>query len=250
MTHGTLGGYGRRRRSTAARRLVRFLVFGVLIIGTASHAYRVGVSTAEAKTEKLKSDVARFQEGNLTLRDQVAELTSELRQASQRVAALELRYAEDVPVGEAAILMRQVIQQLDQGTEPRRLGFLIRSAGQSASCEELPESRRFVVETPIANGPRSTVHFAEKRINVWASGLSARTADGSPEAWFDPAEPVHVVFEPLGGPSQTLNGELPLAHRMIVDGREYRFALVAGGRSFIEVTGQGCGLPGGLDASG
>jgi hypothetical protein len=250
MTYGTLGAYGRRRRGAAVRRLVHLLVFALTVAAAAGYAYRIGVSATEAKATNLKSDLARFQHDNLELRDRLADVSLQLRAAEQRAATLEARYAEEVPVGEAAILMRQVIGQLEAGTDPGRLGFLIRSAAHSVGCETLPESRRFVVETPIANGPRSTVRFADNRINIWASGLSARTADGSPEAWFDPAEPVHVVFEALGGRRETRDGELPLAHRMVVDGREYRFALVAGNRSFIEVTGQACALPGSEQASG
>jgi hypothetical protein len=250
MSYGTLGAYGRRRRGAAARRVVNVLIVVLTVAAAAGYAYRIGVSAAEAKTGQLRSTLARFQEDNLALRDRLADLSLQFQEARQRAATLAARYAEDVPVGEAASLMRQLIRQLDAGTDPRRLGFLIRAAAHSTSCETLPESRRFVVETPINNGPRSTVRFADNRINIWASGLSARTADGSPEAWFDPAEPVHVVFEALGGRRETRDGELPLAHRMVVDGREYRFALVAGNRSFIEVTGQACALPGSEQASG
>lgn len=244
MSYSALGGYGRCRRGAATRRALHLLVVVLTVTAAAGYAYRIGISVAEAKTEQLRSNLARFQGDNLTLRERLADLSHQAREARRRAAALETRYAEEVPVGEAATLMRQVARQLDAGVDPRRLGFLIRAAAHSVSCESLPESRRFVVETPIASGPRSTVQFGGNRLNIWASGLSARTTDGSPEAWFDPAEPVHVVFEALGGRRESLAGELPLAHRMVVDGREYRFALVAGARSFVEVTGQACRLPG------
>lgn len=245
MTFSTLGGgYGRRRRTAAIRRTIWVATVGCLLIAVSGYAYQIGASTSQAKSDQLKSDVVRFQEGNLELRDRLAEVSERLAEAEQRAASLEARYERDVPLGEAATLMRQVMRQLDQGADPARLGFLIRSVGQSVPCELLPETRRFMVETPISIGPRSSVNFGDGRINVRGSGVSARSADGSPEAWFDPSQPVSVSFSPLGGPDQTVVGELPLNHRMVIDGREYRFNLMAGSRAFIEVTGQACILPG------
>lgn len=250
MTYGTLGGYGRRRRAAAMRRVVNLFLSCLLGAIAAGYAYQIGVSTAVAKTEKLEANLTRFQENDLRLRDQLADVSMQFRETSERLAALEVRYAEEVPVGEVATLMRQVRRQLTQGVDSERLGLLIRSAARSVPCETLPETRRFVVQTPIGAGPRSTIRFADNRINVWASGLSARALDSSPEAWFDPAEPVHIVFEALGGDRETVDGKLPLTHRMVLDGHEYRFSLTAGARSFIEVTGQACALPGSRHASG
>lgn len=244
MTFSTLGGYGRRRRSATIRKLVWSAALACLMVAASGYAYQIGASTSEAKADKLRTDVARFQEGNLELRDRLAELSRRLDTAEGRAASLERQYERDVPLGEAAGLMREVKRQLEAGADPARLGFLIRSVGQSTPCELLPETRRFMVQTPISNGPRSSVRFGDNRINIFGSGLSARDADGSPEAWFDPAAPVHVSFAPLGGPPEVLVGELPLTHKMIVDGHEYRFSLVAGSRAFVEVTGQVCALPG------
>ena len=40
-----------------------------------------------------------------------------------------------------------------------------------------------------------------------------------------------------------VEGTLPLAHRMLVDGLEYRFSAIAGPTSFVEITGQACPFP-------
>jgi len=75
------------------------------------------------------------------------------------------------------------------------------------------------------------------------AGEAARNAEGLAEAWFDPAAPVRVDFRTLDGEVATVEGVVPLSHQMVVDEREYRFSVVAGERSFLEITAQACAFP-------
>jgi hypothetical protein len=79
-----------------------------------------------------------------------------------------------------------------------------------------------------------------------------RTAEGLPEAWYDPALPVRVDFQTLDGAVVSIQGVVPLTHSMVVDRREYRFSVVAGDQRFVEITAQDCALPDGTgpDAAG
>jgi hypothetical protein len=78
---------------------------------------------------------------------------------------------------------------------------------------------------------------------VTAMAESAVDADGQREAWYDPERPVQLLFRTLDGRELRVEGALPLAHRMLVDGQEYRFSAIAGPTSFVEVTGQACPFP-------
>ncbi len=152
------------------------------------------------------------------------------------------RYALDVPQGELARLLQRVEAQLQAGVDPDRLAFLIDAAATPASCEGQPVTKRFMPRTPISTGPISFVRF-DDRITVTGTGEPARNPDGLAEAWYDPAFPVRLEFRTLNGAVSSVEGIVPLIHRMVVDGREYRFSVVAGERWFVEVTAQSCAFP-------
>jgi hypothetical protein len=239
----TLGDYRRRRRRTVLWRLVQGIVaLAVVALGT-GYAYRVGTTVAEVRVHKLEADLARFQEANLELRDRLTVAARERADAQGALAELRRRYAEDVPGGVAAELLREVRRQLDAGAEPERLALLIAAAAAPEACDGAPETKRFIVRTPVGQGPVSAVRFGGDRITVTGTGASTLNSNNLPEAWYDPAEPVRLAFRTLDGALETVEGVLPLAHRLVVDRREYRFSAVAGERSFVEVTAQACALP-------
>jgi hypothetical protein len=47
----------------------------------------------------------------------------------------------------------------------------------------------------------------------------------------------------LDGATTTIEGVVPLTHRMVFDGKEYRFSAVNGTARFLELTAQACALP-------
>ena len=232
----------RRRRRAVYWRLLRTLLAVTVIVAVGGYSYQVGVSASQARSAKLEADLLRFQESNLELRDRLALSLQRSDQAESALETLRQRYAEDVPQGELALLMAQVAAQREAGIEVERLAFMIDAAAQEAPCDELPATKRFVPRTQVSTGPVSFVRF-DDRITITGAGEAARTAEGLAEAWFDPAAPVRLDFRTLSGEVVTIEGVVPLSHQMVVNEREYRFSVVAGERSFVEITAQACAFP-------
>ena len=247
-SHSTFGDTRRRRRRQLYWRVLRVLLAVLTIAIIGGYAYQIGVSAAQARAEKLEADLLRFQESNLDLRDRLALTTQRSGQAESALDELRRRYAENVPQGELAQLSARLAAQLRVGVEPERLAFLIDAAAESVSCDDAPVTKRFMPRTPVSTGPVSFVRFGD-RITVTGAGQPVRTADGLPEAWYDPALPIRVDFQTLNGAVASIEGVVPLTHSMVVDQREYRFSVVAGDQRFVEVTAQNCALPDGTGAA-
>lgn len=247
-SYGTFGDARRRRRRAAWWGVIRFLSAVVAVLAVGIYAYQVGVSANEARMAQLEADLVRFQHDNLDLRDGIALATKQSADADAALKSMRQRYAADIPSGDAADLLAQLQAQLSAGVEPERLAFLIEAAGLDA-CQSGPVTKRFMPRTPVSTGPLSSVRF-DDRITVTGDGESARNETGLPEAWYDPAKPVRLEFRTLDGGIASVEGIVPFTHRMVVDGKEYRFSAVSGERRFLEVTAQTCALPGlGADSS-
>jgi hypothetical protein len=239
--YSTFGDTRRRRRRQALWRVARFMfaVFGVLGVGI--YGYQIGVSASEARSEQLAADLERFQRANLDLRDETTLVRKRSAEAEAALETMRRRYAAEIPSGEAADLLEQVRDQLSAGVEPERLALLIEAAGLEV-CEGAPVTKRFMPRTPVSTGAHNFIRFDE-RITVTGDGESARNEAGLPEAWYDPTRPVRLEFRTLDGTTTSLEGIVPFTHRMVVDGKEYRFSAVPGDRRFVEVTAQACPLP-------
>jgi hypothetical protein len=241
-SHLTFGDTRRRRRRQLYWRVIRLFMAVLTIAGVGGYAYQIGVSAAQSRGEKLEADLVRFQESNLDLRDRLALAIQRSGQAESALDELRRRYVEDVPQGELAELLARLEAQLQAGAEPERLAFLIDAAAESASCDGAPVTKRFMPRTPVSTGPVSYVRFGD-RITITGVGQSVRTAEGLPEAWYDPALPVRLDFQTLDGAVVSIEGVVPLTHSMVVDRREYRFSVVAGNQRFVEITAQDCAFP-------
>lgn len=243
MAYGTLGEYRRRRQRAAFWRTMQLVTFLAGIVGTATYAYQVGVSASAATAMKLEVDLERFQRDNLALRDRVAASVRRAEEAQHGLQALRERYDADVPRGDLRTLLGELERQLEEGVDAERLALLIEAAGRPARCGSEPDTKRFMLATPVALGVVNAVRFGDGRIIVTGRGESARNAEDLAEAWFDPAKPIALTFRTLEGSSEQISGTLPLQHGMIVGDVEYRFSAVAGERAFIEITAQACDVP-------
>ena len=241
-SYSGLGGRRRRGRHQGYWAGFRFLLGLAAVVAVGGYGYQVGVSANLAWTDKLEADLQRSQTDNFGLRGELARTALSASSARTALDDLQRRYAIEVPEGELAKLLERLEAQLRAGVDRSRLAFLIDAAGQDAGCAAAPVTKRFRPRTPITTGPVSAVRF-DDRIMVTATAESAIDANGQAEAWYDPARPVQLVFRALDGRELRVEGSLPLAHRMLVDGLEYRFSAVAGPTSFVEVTGQVCRFP-------
>ena len=237
-SYGTFGETRRRRRRQAWWSLVRFMSAVVAVLAVGTYAYQVGVSANQAHTAQLETDLVRFQQANLDLRDRIAAAS---KLSADAEAALE-SMRQQIPSGDAAELLDQLQAQLAAGVAPERLAVLIEAAGLGDACRSEPVTKRFMPRTPISTEPPSWVRFHD-RIIVTGQGESARNEAGLAEAWYDPARPVRLEFRTLDGGTTSVEGIVPFTHRMVVDGNEYRFSAVSGERRFLEVTAQACPLP-------
>jgi hypothetical protein len=241
-SYGTFGEARRRRRQQAWSRVVRFLSAVLAVLAVGIYAYQVGVSANQARTTQLEADLVRFRQDNLDLRDRAAMAAKLSADANAALESMRQRYAAEIPSGQAADLLAQLREQLAAGVEPERLALLIEAAGLEDACQSEPVTKRFMPRTSISAEPLSWVRFHD-RIIVTGQGEAARNEAGLAEAWYDPAQPVRLEFRTLDGAITNVEGIVPFTHRMVVDGKEYRFSAVRGETRFLEVTAQACALP-------
>lgn len=230
------------RRRKRVRMFTFFVVLGSLML-LGALAYESGSRLAQVETDALKSEIERQRYMIAALERQLAQTEALRQQADGRVREWEVRYARDVPIGTVRELFMQLQERLADGLEPDRLKLVIRNATDGTKCDPGQESRRFLLATPLTRGGQTSVSFAGA-IVVTGEGQSARTPDGAPQAWYDPAEPVVIVaIQPGGGRTETKR-QLPLTFSVVRGANEHRFLVTeADLRGFVNVTAERCDYP-------
>lgn len=176
------------------------------------------------------------------LQNTVTDLRSEARTATMRYEDLQKTYQAAVPDGPVGEIINLVTKQLKEGMDPQRLAFLIRSARPPRNCTD-PDTQRFIVSTPLYNGSSSQADINDGSIIVKGSGASARNDKGDKEAWYDPTKAVTLQFTTKDGQVENKQGVMPISHSIVFGGREYRFTISEGARSFAKVTYDSCDYP-------
>jgi hypothetical protein len=241
MTLKHYNPYDRYRQRTVQRvmgfAIVVFVMGFSVLVG-----YFFGKERAVQEGVFLKKQVASFEAERVKLQDTITELRTEARTATLRYEELQKTYDTAVPEGPVREIITLVNNQLAEGMDPSRLAFLIRSARPPRNCTD-PETQRFIVSTPLYTGTESKVSIAQGAIQVKASGLSAKNEKGDKEAWYDPSKAVDLQFALKDGQTEKKQGVMPLSHSVVVEGREYRFTVSEGARSFAKVTFDSCDYP-------
>lgn len=240
----TLGLYDAERRYRH-RVWVNFAKTGLvvlLVVLAALFAYQMGVEQMKARDTDMREEMARLVQQKSALELQVSQAVTAAGKAEQKAADFEARYHRDVPTGELAKLTRLLSERLTTGIEANRLAYVINAVQNQRNCQP-PESKRFVLATPIYKAPNRQVSFANGTITVTGDGLSARSASGSPEGWYDPTQPVNLKVTAPGGRESAVTGTLPLHHSVVVENLEYRFTFKPGSRSFVEAIAERCIFP-------
>ncbi|WP_291299191.1 hypothetical protein [Elioraea sp.] len=230
-----------RRRKRARIVTVLAVLGGLVLLGTL--AYESGSRLAQIETDGLRRDIDQQRRAIAALQQQLAQTEALRQQAEGRVREWETRYARDVPTGTARELFAQVQERLGEGLAPDRLRLVLRNATDGTKCDPGQETRRFQLPTPVARAGQTSVSFAGA-IVVTGEGQPARTADGAPQGWFDPAAPVTMVaIQPGGGRTETA-GQLPLTFSVVRGANEHRFLVTeADLRGFVSVIAQRCDYP-------
>lgn len=176
------------------------------------------------------------------LQEKIVDLRTEARTATLRYEEFQKNSQSGMQSGPAKDLIGLVNKQLDEGADPERLAYLIRSGRPPRNCTD-PASQRFIVSTPVYTGAESQANIDKGAILVKGSGASARNDKGESEAWYDPAKSVSLTFTAKDGKVQTKRGVMPLTHSVVLEGREYRLTVSDSARSFAKVTFDSCDYP-------
>ena len=243
----TFGLYRDRVSERRRRHLVKTLAkwsAGLAIVGIAGfYAYQIGSNLAQKDVRDLKASLAKLSKTVVGLKRENARLRTQAMKVRARERKLTERFRREMPPENTKALIAKLKERLDAGVGEDRLAFVIGAAEKLRSCEGAPVTRRFIVKTPIYEGANDSVSFAENTITVTAEGVSEKTSEGRPEAWFDPARPVTARFAQIGGKVSEVTGLLPLHHSMVIDSTEHKFSVIKGARGFVKITGDRCRFP-------
>ena len=231
-----------RYRKRAAARMANFLTVSFLVLLIFGVGFWFGKQNAGQQEKILKERVKSMAQQAEEMEQALIDMRSESQTATMRYEQLKETYDTQLPEGPIRDLLALVQKQLEEGRDPERLAFLIRSARPPRNCSDI-QTRRFVVATPTNKAPQSKISVADGAITVSGSGLSAKNDKGQPEAWFDSSRAVSLEFRGLDGQVEKKKGTFPLHQSMVVGAREYRFTVTDGARSFAKVTYDSCDYP-------
>lgn len=235
--------YRRRRQGRLVIALVRWVFVLLVAIFAGYYAYDFGLELARKEVRVLETKMYQTSLTLEQLKTDIVGLETALRAERALVAKWRDHYESEVPGAEDKELLIKIHQRIKKGVSRKRISEIITLAQKRDVCEPLQVTRRFVVQNPVYAGPNDNVSFANNSILVTAIGKSKINNRGRPEAWFDPAKKVVVYFTKPGGETTSAEGVLPLHHAVVVGDKEYRFSIVSGMRSFVEISGRKCDYP-------
>ena len=207
-------------------------------------AFQLGIEDERTRQGRLADESAKLAEASQQAVQANAQLRSQLQAAQVRLKDVEGILGSTPKVSEAARILMPTIEKkkLAEGADPKRLADAMAAIDKPRDCEA-PESKRFLVKTALtADGPNTSVGFANGLLTVSGLGTAAKNAEGRIEAWFEPAEPITIRFTQIGGRTVETAGKLPLHHTLSAGPIEHRFSVMAAARGFVQVTSERCKL--------
>ena len=241
--------FGLRESRSFARRQRRGLFYKRLFIlavlgGLGVFAYTSGTTLSQRALDQAHADISRLE----TQTDKLERRNAVLRNAAavdrQEFATLKRRYDTDVPKGERQTFLASIDEQMGKGAKADRLSFLIAAASVEEKCDGAPITKRFLVKTPLYDGPAASVQFADGALTVTAEGEPAVDESERILGWYDPSKPIMLGLARIGHAPQKSSGTLPIHSKLVVNGSEYRLSVVTGDRTgFVNVTADRCQFP-------
>ncbi len=240
----TLSAYdpNARYRRRFARQITNTVMLCIFLGVVLSIGYWIGGMHSQQNLYILEQEKRVLQEESREVQEQMTELRAEAQTATVRLEQLRVSYEELLSEGPMQELVTLLRQQLDKGIDATRLKSVILSARPPQNCAD-PQSKRFVVRTPVYKGPSSNVSVDKNTVSVFGNGTSVQRSGGKKEAWFDPNQPVELTFRTRDGREDKKKGVLPIYHSVVVKDKEYRFTVTAGAKSFARVTYDHCDYP-------
>lgn len=241
----TIGHYNPRARyrERASKRMQTTIVSLCIAAALMAFGFWLGRQHVVFQIASLKKEAESARADAKKMQEELVKVRADAQTTGSRLEKLQQQYDADLPEqGPTRVLVQMVREQLESGMSAERLAFVIRSARPPRNCSD-PSTKRFMVKTPAYSGPDSAASIGEGAVVVSGIGASSRNKQGQLEAWFDPTQSVTVTFKTSSGESERKVGNLPLQHSLIAAGREYRFTLSEGEKSFIKVTFDSCDYP-------
>lgn len=232
---------GRRWRGWWVALRWAFGLGAIVLAGT--YAYDAGMRLARQDTARLEAELAALATDMAAVEAERDALKAELAEARAATEQWRQRHDAEVPKGDVAALAQLAGRRLAEGVPVDRLAFVLDQVGAVRDCPEPPQTKRFLVQTPLSSGAGAAVGFAGGTVTVTGTGDSAKDAAGNPLARFDPAKPVAIRFALIDGSIRDARGVLPLTASVVAGAEEYRFSVLAGEDGFVNVTAEACRFP-------
>lgn len=242
MSYG-LGLSEKKQARQRRNRFFKFILYLAILGGVGVYGYYEGQAQADRQVADIQDQVIVLSAENDRLNDQTRAALDKQSAALAEARQWRDKFENEIPSGPTREILDLVQVRLGEGLEPERLKNLISLAQNSQNCDPAPETKRFIVNTPIFNSPGNSVSLGKGTITVTGNGLSAVNAQNQVEAWYDPNQPVEIIFTQLGGKQEKMKGVLPLHKSVVFGGDEYRFSILSGKQSFATISATRCDFP-------
>ena len=242
MSYG-LGLSEKKQARQRRNRFFKIIFYIALIAGAGMYGYYEGQATAERRIADIEGQVIALTSENDRLNDQARAALDKQSAALAEARAWRDKFENEIPTGPVRDILTLVQQRIADGLEPERLNSLITLAQNSQNCDPAPETKRFIVNTPIFSSPGNSVSLGNGTITVTGNGKSVVNEQNKVEAWYDPNEEVEITFFQLGGQTEKMTGVLPLHKSVVFGANEYRFSILAGKQSFATISATRCDFP-------
>ena len=205
-------------------------------------SYHLGKNMGSAENHEAQNELGELRGAKTDLEKQVVTLRADTMTAQNQLKELQGQYNADIGDDNLRTLNRLLRERLASGITPERLQQVIAAASNVRNCSA-PDTKRFIVSTPLSKLPASKVSFGSGLITITGDGTTAVNEKGGREAWYDPAKPVHVTIAVRGSETVNKNDVLPIHYSIVHGATEYRFTITASARSYAEVTADQCAYP-------
>lgn len=231
-----------RRRQSALQKTLRQVVVTVICIAVLVLIYHLGQNMAGAEGRTAQREVVELRTRNTDLEKQVVKIQADNLTQQNKLNELQQQYQADIGDENLRSLNRLLRERMASGVTTERLQQIIAAASNVRNCSA-PDTKRFIVSTPLSKVAASKVSFGSGMVVITGDGTTAINDKGGKEAWYDPAKPVHVTIAVRGGETVNKEDVLPIHYSVIQGATEYRFTIANSARSYAEVTADQCAYP-------
>lgn len=242
MSYG-LGLSEKKKARERRNKFFKFVFYLCLLGGAGAYGYFEGQTEGDRKVVGFKEQLDILAQQSERESNKARAAMDKQSAALAEARAWRDRYEKEIPTGDSLTILELVNKRMEEGLDATRLINIITLAQNTSNCDPKPETKRFIINTPIFNSPDNSISLGNGSVTVTGNGASSVNEEGRPEAWFDPTKPVSVTFTNLGGKSEKVEGSLPIHKSLVFGGDEYRFSILNGRQSFAQISVTRCDFP-------